>query len=186
GGGVMGASLAWHLASRGCHDVLVLERYPEPGCGSTGRATGGFRCQFSTEVNVRLSLLSREKLLRFPEEVGADSGYRQCGYLFLAGDDGQLAALEWLLGFLHGLGIPVERVGPEDIRRINPAVDLDGIPGGTFGPTDGFLRPLELLRGYAEAARRLGVSFEHETEVTGLAVEGGRVARVETSRGPIS
>lgn len=182
GGGVMGASAAWHLASRGCRDVLVLDRFPAPGLGSTGKATGGFRSQFSTEVNVRLSLLSREKLLRFPEEIGADSGYRPCGYLFLAGDEEQLAALDWLLGFLQPLGVPgVERVGPEDIHRINPAVNADGIPGGTFGTTDGFIRPLEILRGYTEAARRLGVKLEYGVEVTGLTDRG-----VETSRGPIS
>jgi sarcosine oxidase subunit beta len=186
GGGVMGASLAWHLASRGCRDVLVLERLPGSGGGSTGRATGGFRCQFSTEVNVRLALLSREKLLRFPEEIGVDSGYRPYGYLFLAGDAEQLAALEWLLGFLHSLGAPAERVGPEDIRRINPAVNLEGIPGGTFGPADGFIRPLEILRGYTEAAQRLGVKVEYGVEVTGMKVEEDRIVRIETSHGPVS
>lgn len=190
GGGVMGASAAWHLASRGCRDVLVLERHPAPGKGSTGKATGGFRSQFSTEVNVRLSLLAREKLLRFPEEIGADSGYRPRGYLLLAGDEGQLGALDWLHSFLKGLGVPgVERVGPEDIRRLNPAVNLDGIPGGTFGSTDGFIRPLSILQGYTDAAKRLGVTFEYGVEITGLAREGDRgdrVKRVETSRGPIA
>ncbi|MES1244137.1 MAG: FAD-binding oxidoreductase [Acidobacteriota bacterium] len=186
GGGVMGASLAWHLASRGCRDVLVLERLPELGGGSTGKATGGFRCQFSTEVSVRLSLLSREKLLRFPEEVGVDSGYLPYGYLFLAGDAEQLAALDWLHGFLHGLGAPCERVGPEDIRRLNPAANLEGIPGGTFGPADGFIRPLAILSGYTEAARRLRVEFEYGAEVLGLTVEADRIVGIETSRGPVS
>ena len=92
GGGVMGASVAWHLAARGCRDVVVLDRAAGPGDGSTGRATGGFRTQFATPVNIRLSLLSREKLLRFPEEIGVDSGYRPYGYLFLAGDEEQMAA----------------------------------------------------------------------------------------------
>ncbi len=187
GGGVMGASAAWHLASRGCRDVLVLDRYPDPGRGSTGMATGGFRSQFSTEVNVRLSLLAREKLLRFPEEIGADSGYRPRGYLLLAGDEEQLAALDWLHSFLEGLGVPgVERVGPEDIRRLNPAANLEGIPGGTFGSTDGFIRPLSILNGYTGAAKRLGVTFEYGVEVTGLTREDDRITGVETSRGPIA
>ena len=77
GGGVIGASVAYHLAARGVGDVLVLERGAGPGVGSTGRATGGFRAQFGTRVNVRLSLLSREKLLRFEEETGVDPGFRQ-------------------------------------------------------------------------------------------------------------
>lgn len=187
GGGVMGASAAWHLASRGCRDVLVLDRYPEPGRGSTGKATGGFRSQFSTEVNVRLSLLAREKLLRFPEEIGADSGYRPRGYLLLAGDEEQLAALGWLHSFLEGLGVPgVERVNPEDIRRLNPAANLDGIPGGTFGSTDGFIRPLAILHGYTDAAKRLGAIFEYGVEVTGLTRGGDRITHAETSRGPIA
>src|SRR5919205_3228173 len=93
GGGVVGASVAYHLAARGCRDVLVVERAARPGEGSTGRATGGFRAQFGTPVGVRLSLLSREKLLRFREETGVDPGYRQCGYLFVARDEAQLSAL---------------------------------------------------------------------------------------------
>src|SRR5215212_10776546 len=93
GGGVIGASVAYHLAARGARDVLVLERGAAPGAGSTGRATGGFRAQFGTRVNVRLSLLSREKLLRFEEETGVDPGFRQVGYLFVARSAGELDAL---------------------------------------------------------------------------------------------
>ena len=185
GGGVIGASVAWHLASRGCRDVLVLDRAPEPGAGSTGRATGGFRAQFATEVNIRLSLLSREKLLRFQEEVGADPGYQPHGYLFLARDEDQLEALRALRSLQRSLGVEVEEVGPEDIQRINPAVALDGIPGGSFGPRDGFVRPLEILKGYREAACRLGVQFEQGAEVLGVEVEKGRAVGVRTARGTI-
>ena len=85
GGGIIGASVAYHLAARGVRDVLVVERGAGPGAGSTVRATGGFRAQFGTRVNVRLSLLSREKLLRFEDETGVDPGFRQVGYLFVAG-----------------------------------------------------------------------------------------------------
>ncbi len=189
GAGVMGASLAWHLAARGCRDVVVLDRAPALGLGSTGRATGGFRTQFATPVNIRMSLLSREKLLRFPEEVGADSGYSPRGYLFLAKDEEQMAALRSLRPMQQAEGVPVEEVGPEDIGRLNPAVRLDGIPGGSFCPFDGFIRPLSILNGYAEAARRLGVRFEFGAEVTGFFVEKrlpGRILQVQTSSGPIA
>jgi sarcosine oxidase, subunit beta len=185
GGGVMGASVAWHLASRGCRDVLVLDRAPEPGGGSTGRATGGFRAQFATEVNIRLSLLSREKLLRFPEEIGADPGYRPYGYLFLAADEAQLATLRSLRPLQRGLDVEVEEVGPDDIRRLNPAVVLDGIPGGSLGLQDGFIRPLAILQGYTEAARRLGVRFDYGAEVLGVETRGDRAVGVRTSRGTI-
>lgn len=186
GGGVMGASTAWHLASRGCRDVLVLDRGPGPGAGSTGRATGGFRTQFATEINIRLSLLSREKLLRFPDEVGADPGYLPHGYLFLAADTLQLETLRSLRPLQRALGVEVEEVGPADIRRLNPAVEIGEIPGGTFGPQDGFIRPMDILRGYTDAARRLGVRFEYGVEALGVDVDGARATGVRTAQGAIS
>jgi sarcosine oxidase subunit beta len=189
GAGVMGASVAWHLASRGCRDVVVLDRAPAPGLGSTGKATGGFRTQFATAVNIGLSLLSREKLTRFPEEVGGDPGYRPCGYLFLAADDAQMAALRSIRPLQRGLGVPVEEVSPDDALRLNPAIRLDGVAGGSFCSIDGFLRPLGLLAGYVEAARRLGVRFEFRAEVKGFVLEKrlpGRILQVETTAGRVS
>lgn len=189
GAGVVGASVAWHLASRGCRDVLVLDRHPALGLGSTGKATGGFRAQFATEVNVRLSLLSREKLLRFSDETGADAGYRPHGYLFLASDEDQIEKLRAIRPLQTRLGVPVEEVTPEEARRLNPAVRPDGIAGGSFCPIDGSIRPLDILNGYAEAARRLGVRFELGAEVTGVGVAKRLPARViglETSAGPVS
>ena len=188
GAGVMGASAAWHLASRGCQDVVVLDRAPALGGGSTGRATGGFRAQFASEINIRLALLAREKLLRFPEEIGIDSGYRPYGYLFLAANEAQVAALRSIRPLQHSLGVPAEEIGPEDVARLNPAVRADGIPGGSFCAIDGFIRPLDILNGYTEAARRLGVRFEFGVEVTGLSTPKrlpGRVMAVETTAGPI-
>ena len=86
GAGVMGASVAYHLAARGWRDVLVVDRSDGPGQGSTGVATGGFRAQYGTAINVRLSLFARERFLRFRDEIGADPGYLPAGYLWLAGD----------------------------------------------------------------------------------------------------
>src|SRR4051812_49941700 len=83
GAGVIGCSIAWHLASRGCKDVVVIDRGSEPGSGSTPRATGGFRCQFNTAVNIRLSLLSREKLRRVCGEGGSGSRHSPPRHLFL-------------------------------------------------------------------------------------------------------
>src|SRR5919199_5100538 len=147
GGGVIGASVAYHLAARGCRDVLVIERGAQPGEGSTGRATGGFRAQFATKVNVRLSLLSREKLLAFREETGVDPGFRQCGYLFIAGSEAELAALVAAQAVQHECGLEeARRVSAEEVARLNPAVGGRGVVGGVYCPTDGFIRPLEILR----------------------------------------
>jgi sarcosine oxidase subunit beta len=188
GAGVIGASVAYHLAKKGCERVLVLERDWAPGRGSTGRATGGFRAQFGSEVNVRLSLLSREKLVRFEEEPGTDPGYRPCGYLFLAGDEAQLGALRSAQSVQKAAGLEEARmVTPAEIEGINPAVRADGLAGGVFCPTDGFIRPMRILRGYLEGAGRLGVRFEYGVECTGFELDGtGRISAVRTPGGDVA
>jgi sarcosine oxidase, subunit beta len=188
GAGVIGASVAYHLARKGCSPVLVLERDRGPGQGSTSRATGGFRAQFGSEVNVRLSLLSRGKLLRFEEELGVDPGYRPCGYLFLAGDEARLGALREAQSVQRAAGLEEAReVGPEEIAGVNPAVCADGLVGGVFCPTDGFLRPLEVLRGYVEGAERLGARFEYGVECEGFEFDGrGEISTVCTPDGDVA
>jgi sarcosine oxidase subunit beta len=188
GAGVIGASVAYHLARRGWREILVLDRSPGPGLGSTGKATGGFRAQYATPINVRLSLLSREKLRCFREETGGEAGYHPAGYLWLASTDGELEVLRSARRVQHqeGLTEAVE-VGLEEIARLNPAVNLDEVIGGAFCPSDGFIRPLGVVEGYLAAAQRLGVKLEWQVEVTGLrrrADDG--VALVETSSGPVS
>ena len=188
GAGVIGASVAYHLARRGWREILVLDRSPGPGQGSTGKATGGFRAQYATPINVRLSLLSREKLRCFREETGGNAGYHPTGYLWLASTAGELEVLRSARRVQHqeGLTEAVE-VGPEDIALLNPAVNLDEVIGGVFCPSDGFIRPLDILGGYLTSARKLGVEVEWQVEVTGLRLgPGNRVAAVETSRGPVS
>jgi sarcosine oxidase subunit beta len=183
GGGVIGASVAYHLALRGCTDVLVLERGagPGPGQGSTGRATGGFRAQFGTEINVRLSLLARDKLRRFADELGIDPGYRPRGYLFLASHPATLDALLAAQAVQKAAGLhEAQYVPPEDISLVNPAVRADDLLGGVFCHTDGFIRPLSILQGYMEGAQRLGVRFAYGEPCIGFQMEGGRISAVRT------
>ena len=188
GAGIMGASAAYHLARAGWRDLLILDRSPSAGEGSTGKATGGFRAQFETEVNVRLSLLSRRKLLEFRDEIGTDPGYQAAGYLWLAASAAQMEALRQARCVQHACGLrEAVEVGVEDAARLNPALRLDGIVGGAFCPSDGFLRPLAMLQGYLEAAQRKGVRVEWGTEVTGFDRDAsGRVVAVRTSRGRIA
>jgi sarcosine oxidase subunit beta len=164
GAGVMGASTAYHLALRGCRNVLVLERERRSGLGSTGKASGGFRAQFTTDVCVRLSRLARDKLLRFHDEIGMDPGYRPVGYLFMARTAAQLRTLRAALAVQRAAGLAeVREVTPEDILRLSPSVRPDGWVGGTFCPTDGYIVPIAIMRGYLDAAARLGVTFEYGT-----------------------
>ena len=188
----MGASVAYHLAAGGVRNILVLDRENRSGLGSTGRATGGFRAQFGSEVHVRLSLLARDKLLRFREDVGADPGYRPCGYLFMARNDAELAPLRRAMAVQRAAGVDdVREVTPEDIRHLAPWVRTHDLLGGTFCPIDGFIKPLEILRGYQEAATRLGVRFEFgggwaDCVVSGGSETGARITGVRRARGEIA
>jgi glycine/D-amino acid oxidase-like deaminating enzyme len=188
GAGVIGASVAWHLAARGARGVLVVDASPGPGGGSTGAATGGFRAQFATAINVRLSLLARAKLLAFREEVGADPGYVPAGYLWIAENDAALSVLRTARAVQRAEGLDeAVAVGPDDIARLQPGIAPDGIRGGAFCPTDGYIRPLQILEGYIRAAERRGVAFRWDETVTGFDVgPGGVIATVRTSRGAIA
>jgi sarcosine oxidase, subunit beta len=186
GAGVIGTSIAYHLAARGVRDVVVIDRGNAPGAGSTPLATGGFRAQFATAADIALSLLSREKLIRFSDEIGVDSGYRPYGYLFIARSEQAMAQLRSANELQHACGLPEARViDAEEVRRINPAVVDDAIVGGTFCPTDGFIRAMKILGGYFEAAQRLGVRFDFGVTVRGMRIEGDRIAALETSRGDV-
>jgi len=187
GAGVMGASLAWHLASRGCRDVVLLDRGPAPGAGSTSRATGGFRAQYATAINVRLSLVARGKLQRFADEVGGDCGYQPFGYLWLASSDREMDALGEARAIQHAEGLDeATSVTPEEVARLNPAVRLDGVAGGAFCQTDGFIRPLGMLQGYLDAACRLGATVRWGVEVSGLVRDQrGRAIGVATDGGVV-
>ena len=186
GAGVMGASVAYHLAVRGWRDVVLLDRSEGPGQGSTGAATGGFRAQYATAINVRLSLLAREKLHAFKEETGIDPGYLPAGYLWLATTPAELEELRAGLEVQRAAGLYEAReVNVDDAGRLNPAVLCDRVIGGVFCPTDGFIAPLQILRGYLDAAARQGVRVRWETHVTGLRRANGRITSVETHQGRI-
>jgi sarcosine oxidase subunit beta len=188
GGGVIGASVAYHLAARGVRDVVVLDRTDRPGLGSTGKATGGFRAQYGTPINVRLSLLARDMLSCFEEETGVDPGYERAGYLWLATSEAALAALANGNRMQRDEGLSeATMVSPEEIARLAPFAALEGVVGGAFCPTDGFIRPLAILEGYRAASEKRGVRFAWNVEVTGMSMTSDRklVAAVEWANGVI-
>jgi sarcosine oxidase, subunit beta len=177
GGGVIGWSVAYHLAMAGARRVTVVDR----GGGTTERATGGFRAQFATPVNVRLSLLSLEKLRTFADETGVDSGYAPCGYLFIAAHALQLARLREAIAVQRQAGFTGAReLSAEGVLACNPFLAPGGFVGGTFAPTDGFIRPTEMQRGYREAAQRHGVGFL-QSAVREVRRLGSRVVEVSTA-----
>jgi sarcosine oxidase, subunit beta len=184
GGGVIGASVAWHLARRGQRDVVLIDAGSGPGAGSTGRATGGHRGQFSTAINVLLTLRSREKLRRLEAETGIDPRVRSVGYLFLAHDAPTLAALDAARAIQHEAGLTDARaVSVAEAAALNPNVILDDVVGGSWCPSDGTIRPLELLRAYLSDAARVGVRVQWGERVRRVDRNGaGRITTVHTDR----
>jgi sarcosine oxidase, subunit beta len=180
GGGVIGASVAWHLQQRGERDVLVVDAASAPGMGSTGRATGGYRGQFATAINVQLSLLSRAKLLRFADDVGVDPEYRPVGYLFLADDDTMLSSFRAARAVQHAAGLTEAcELSLDEAQRINPNVEMDGVIGAAWCPTDATIRPLKILRGYLDAAERGGVQVQWSTTIQRMERDSrGRISHV--------
>ena len=185
GGGVMGASTAYHLARKGVSRVVLVEREAFFGQGSTGRCAGGVRYQFATEVNIRLSQASLPMLERFKEETGVDAGYRPIGYLFFLTREEDVERFRQAVALQHRLGVATEWLSGDEVRRRLPFMRLDDVLAGTFHAKDGLADPHSVVQGYVQAARRLGVLPLTETEVTGIQVQGGRVRAVETNRGVI-
>ena len=182
GGGVVGASVAYHLAERGAKDVLILERENKQGLGSTGKATGGVRAQFETEINIRMSLYS----LDFFKHCEFDCGYEPRGYLFFATDEKQFDYLKRNVEKQKSLGVKeVEIVDVKQIRDICPILNCEDITGGSFGKRDGFINPLAVMNGFTKNALRNGAKIEFETHVSAIETDGGKVKAVTTNKGRI-
>lgn len=180
----MGSSLAFNLAARGQKNVLVIDR-GAIGEGSTGRCAGGVRQQFSTEINVRVGMLSRQILENFEELTGQTADYKQIGYLFVASDDEHMDRLRNNLGVQRAAGLrDVDEVDPGRVAQLVPGLRVDDLVGGTFCSTDGIAGPSEVTQGFAHAARRQGVRIIEGLEVTGLSAARGRW-RAVTPRGEV-
>ncbi len=182
GGGVVGCSVAYHLARRGARDVTVLEQ-AGVGSGSSGKAAGGIRQQFSTPVCVLLSLVSLEAFHRFEAEMGVNPGFEPCGYLLVTARPDEMAAFGANVAMQRALGVEVRTVTPDDIARIHPWLRVDDLVGGTYCPTDGVAGPAEVTAAFARRARELGARIREGCRVTAVRVEASRVVEVQTSDG---
>lgn len=185
GGGILGASIAYHLANKGIRDVVVLER-DHLGSGSTSKNAGGVRLQFSSEINVRLSQRSIPAFERFADEMGIDPEFHQAGYLFLITTDRDVDAFDRSLALWQRLGVPARKIDAAEARDIFPQLRTDDVRFATFCPKDGYLDPASLLHGYVARAREKGVRFREEEPVTSIERDAGRVAAVRTTKGTIS
>jgi len=175
----VGASIAHHLSRAGCRNIVLLEREDYPGKGSTGKSMGGVRAQFSTEVNIRMSIHSIQFFSAFPEETG----YRPQGYLFAATAEAHIAYLRRNIELQRSLGLNhVRELSSAEVRAAVPEMRADDILGGSFCSTDGFVDPHSVLTHFLQTAPRVRKS----TALTAVHVQSGRVTGVETTGGPIS
>ncbi|MDQ6856652.1 MAG: FAD-binding oxidoreductase [Candidatus Dormibacteraeota bacterium] len=177
GGGVVGCSLAFHLTGVGVRPLL-LER-GDLGSGSTARNAGGVRQQFSTEINVRVGMLSRQLLENFEEEVGATAAVRPVGYLFVASSADQMDQLNRNVAMQHRVGLrDVRLLTRDEVAEIVPQLNVADVVGGSFCPSDGLAGPSEVTSGYVAAARRNGAQVVDGVGVDAIERDGGAVSAV--------
>jgi sarcosine oxidase subunit beta len=185
GGGIMGMSTAYHLAKRGCRNVVVLERGEMFGLGSTGLNAGGVRHQFSSPVNIELSKLSIGMMERFAGEMEQEVALRRCGYLFLLDSQTDLDRFRSNVELQNRHDVPSRILDVDAVARLVPEADLTGIIGGAWCPRDGLVDPHGLLQGYVSQARKLGVTLRTHAPVTAIDRAGSNMHRIVTTSGVI-
>jgi sarcosine oxidase, subunit beta len=195
GAGVIGLSVARELRRAGVDRVAVLEREPAVGQGSSSRANGGVRAQFTTAVNVALSAFSIAELERLDRDTGL-LGFHQTGYLLMTGTEAGERSLRAAFELQRSLGVAVEWLTPEEVLGRVPFVRPDGLRAGTFHGRDGFLDPHGLVTALRQEAERLGARIATGAEVAairpapgdGFDVQAGdatlRARRVVNAAGP--
>jgi len=183
GGGVMGTSIAFHLAEAGV-GVCLLER-DELASGSTSRAAGGIRAQFSDPLNIALGVRSLEAFERFAERPGGEIDLRRVGYLFLLDREDDVAAFQRSVELQNELGVPSRLLSPAEALEICPLAGVEGVLAAGYSPTDGHASPEAVVQGYAAGARAHGATVLTRCEVTGIEVEDGAIRAVQTSDGVV-
>ncbi|WP_225100032.1 FAD-binding oxidoreductase [Streptomyces sp. CoH27] len=185
GGGVMGASTAFHLAEAGVRNIVLVER-GDLGRGSSGKPIGGVRAQFSDPLNIELGNRSLRAFREFAHRPGADIELDTVGYLFLLDSARQVSDFEAGVGLQNSLGVPSRMISPEEARRLCPYVSTEGLVAAAYSPADGHARPARVVQGYARAAARAGVTVATHTDVHGIDAAADRIAAVHTGHGRIA
>jgi len=184
GGGVMGTSIAFHLAEAGVRDVLLVEQ-AELGSGSTCKAAGGVRAQFSDPINIALGRRGLEAFEAFGERPGQEIDLHQPGYLFLLTTPEQVAAYEESAALQNAMGVGTVMLTPEQAQELSPAIEVGDVLAASFHPRDGYCTPESVVLGYATGARRQGAQIRTGTTVTGITTVGGTLTAVDTDHGTV-
>jgi glycine/D-amino acid oxidase-like deaminating enzyme len=184
GGGVIGTSIAYHLASSGVTDVVLVER-DELACGSTCRAAGGVRASFSNPANIEIGLRGLEAYSTFADEYDQEIDFRRDGYLYTLSDQHNLEVFTESVALQNRHGVPSVIIDPEEAQRISPLISTEGMVGACWSPTDGKATPESVVMGYSAAARRHGARIVRHCEVHDIASDGGTITEVITAHGRI-
>jgi sarcosine oxidase, subunit beta len=178
GGGVIGASTAFHLAKAGVGRIALLER--RTICSGNTRKSGAIvRMHYSNDPEARLALASLPYFQHWSELVGGACGFRPTGFAILVGPENQ-ERLARNVARLRALGAETSVVSPAELREIMPALQTDGVAAAAYEPTSGYADAVMTTRSFAEAAQRLGVDVLEGTTVTALKASGGRITAVRT------
>lgn len=185
GGGIMGASAAFHLAEAGVTDVLLVER-GQLASGSTSRAAGGVRAQFSDALNIEMARRSLEAWAEFGTRPGWEIDFRQVGYLFVLTRTEDAALFERSVRLQNELGVPSRMVSAEAAKKLSPLLEVDDVVAGSFSPSDGHVTPEAAVHGYAGAARALGARIITGCEVMDIETTGANITAVVTNAGRVA
>ncbi|HWZ82764.1 MAG TPA: FAD-dependent oxidoreductase [Terriglobales bacterium] len=186
GGGIVGSSIAYHLVAAGCKNVLVIERETAQGKGSTGKSMGGVRAQFSTPVNIQMSLYSIPFYASFEEQLGYPCDYRPQGYLFCATTANHISYLRVNCEKQIAMGLKnVQLISGDDIRRQFPQLRGDDIIGGSFCSTDGFVDPYSAMIGFMTWACDHGATLWKNATVNAISKRGS-CFEIATTRDAVS
>ena len=184
GGGVMGASTAFHLAEAGV-SVALLERGELSG-GSTSRAAGGVRANFSDELNIMLGKRSLDLFADFLQRPGQEIDLHRSGYLFVLTRPEDVELFTASVALQNSLGVESRMVDVDEACRLSPILDPEGVLAAAWSPDDGHCTPESVVLGYATGARRLGATVRTGVAVTGISSSGGEITSVQTSDGDVS
>src|SRR5688500_6269439 len=182
GGGIVGASIAFHLAEAGICDLVLRER-SDFASGSSGKPIGGVRAQFSDALNIQLAARSLTAYERFGQSPGADIDLDKVGYLFLLRGPDDVARFEKSIAIQNEHGVPTRLISSAEAHELSPPVDPHAFVAAAFSPWDGHARPAVAAGAYVDAARRRGARAVAGCDVVDVEVHGGEIAAVHTSRG---
>ncbi len=184
GGGVIGTSCAFHLAEAGVRGAVLVER-GQLGSGSTTRAAGGVRAQFSDVINIMLAQRSLAAFADFGSRPGWEIGLQRVGYLFVLTREEDVEAFERSVALQHLFDVPSRMVDSATVRALSPLLRVDDVLAGAFSPSDGHATPDSVVQGYAAGARALGARLATGCEVVEIALRGNQIEKVVTTKGAI-